>query len=493
MVLQLSALHAERAFARRRPAYDAVVIGSGPNGLAAAVTLAQAGCSVLLAEGKDTLGGGMRTLPLTLPGFRHDVCSTAHPLGVSSPFFRALPLAEYGLRWRHAPAALAHPFDDGTAVAVYRSVQATADQLDAADRSAYSLLLGTLAAQYRPLLEGILGPLRLFPPRTLPALATFGAAAIWPATGLGRAIFRGERARAVLAGHAAHSLLPLDQPATSAFGLVLGLLAHAVGWPLAEGGSQAIADALTAYFTTLKGEIVTGRMIEHIDDLPPARAYLFDTSPRGLVGILGDALPADYRAALDRFRYGIGSFKIDYALAAPIPWTAAACREAHIIHVGGTAEEIAAGERAAWEGQHADQPFVLVAQSSLFDPTRAPAGMHTAWAYCHVPHGSDTDCTAVIEAQIERFAPGFGRTIIARATRTAQQMEAYNPNYIGGDLNAGVQDIRQLFTRPLARIIPYSTPLTGVYLCSSSTPPGGGVHGMGGYWAARYALKSLKG
>lgn len=476
----------------RRDRYDAVVIGSGPNGLAAAVTLARAGCSVLIVEGRDTIGGGMRTLPLTKPGLLHDICSTAHPLGVASPFFRDLPLHDYGLEWIHAPAALAHPFDDGTAVAVYRSVAATAEQVDPVDRAAYVRLWGTFASQYRAILKQFLGPLR---PPTLahvPLLAAFGAAALLPADRLARLAFRGDKARGVLAGHAAHSLLALDLPATAGFGLVLGLLAHAVGWPMARGGSQGIADALAGYLRSLGGEIVTGTWIESLDDLPPARAYLFDTAPRGLLRIAGEALPPDYRAALERFRYGPGSFKVDYALSGPIPWTAAACREAHVVHVGGTLDAIAAGERAAWEGRAHPRPFVLVAQSSLFDATRTTPGRHTAWAYCHVPHGSDADYSEVIESQIERFAPGFRGLITARAARTARQMEAYNPNYVGGDLNAGVQDLRQLFTRPVARIIPYATPLTGVYLCSSSTPPGGGVHGMGGWWAAQYALRHIR-
>jgi len=490
VVLPLTSAAAPSVRRGRRPDYDAVVIGSGPNGLAAAVTLARAGWGVLLLEGKATIGGGLRTLEITQPGFRHDICSTAHPLGVASPFFRMLPLHDYGLTWRHAPAALAHPFADGTAVAVYRSVEATADQLDPADRDPYIRLLGSLVAQYQPLLTGILGPLRAFPLATLPALATFGVVAAWPAAGLARRWFRGEKARALLAGCAAHALLPLEQPATAAFGLVLGLLAHAVGWPLAEGGSQAIADALAAYFAALDGEIVTGQMVTQLEELPPARAYLFDTSPRGLLAIAGHALPPGYRRALERYRYGSGSFKLDYALNAPIPWTAAACHDAHIVHVGGTLNAIAAGERAAWDGRYNAEPFVLVAQSSRFDPSRAPAGRHTAWAYCHVPHGSTDDYTAAIEAQIERCAPGFRQTVIAKATRTAAQMEQYNPNYVGGDLNAGVQDLRQLFTRPVARLIPYSTPLTSVYLCSAATPPGGGVHGMGGCWAARSVLQA---
>lgn len=466
--------------------YDAVIVGAGPNGLAAAITLARAGRSVLVIEGKETVGGGTRSCELTLPGFVHDICSAIHPLGVASPFFRDLPLADYGLAWVFPPAALAHPLDDGTAILVERSVAATAAQLGP-DAGAYRRLLGALAADWRHVLAEMLGPLRF--PRHPLSMVRFGLPALLPAASLARTLFRGERARALFAGMAAHAMLPLTWPGTAAFGLMLGALAHAVGWPMARGGSQAIADALAAHLRRLGGEIVTGRPITAISDLPPAAAVLFDVTPRQLEQIAGGRLPDAYRRKLRGYRYGPGVFKVDYALDSPAPWRAAACLQAGTVHIGGTLDEIAVAEAAIWRGEHPERPYVLFVQQTPFDPTRAPVGQHTAWAYCHVPHGSTMDMTARIEAQIERFAPGFRDRILARSTRHAAAMEAYNPNYIGGDINGGVQDLRQLFTRPVARLDPYTTPVKGLYLCSSSTPPGGGVHGMCGYWAAQSALR----
>ncbi len=466
--------------------YDAVIVGAGPNGLAAAITLARAGRSVLVIEGKETVGGGTRSCELTLPGFVHDICSAIHPLGVASPFFRDLPLADYGLAWVFPPAALAHPLDDGTAILVERSVAATAAQLGP-DAGAYRRLLGALAADWRHVLAEMLGPLRF--PRHPLSMVRFGLPALLPAASLARTLFRGERARALFAGMAAHAMLPLTWPGTAAFGLMLGALAHAVGWPMARGGSQAIADALAAHLRRLGGEIVTGRPITAISDLPPAAAVLFDVTPRQLEQIAGGRLPDAYRRKLRGYRYGPGVFKVDYALDGPAPWRAAACLQAGTVHIGGTLDEIAVAEAAIWRGEHPERPYVLFVQQTPFDPTRAPVGQHTAWAYCHVPHGSTMDMTARIEAQIERFAPGFRDRILARSTRHAAAMEAYNPNYIGGDINGGVQDLRQLFTRPVARLDPYTTPVKGLYLCSSSTPPGGGVHGMCGYWAAQSALR----
>lgn len=466
--------------------YDAVIVGAGPNGLAAAITLARAGRSVLVVEGKETVGGGTRSCELTLPGFVHDICSTIHPLGVASPFFRDLPLADYGLAWVFPPAALAHPLDDGTAILVERSVAATAAQLGP-DAGAYRRLLGALAADWRHVLAEMLGPLRF--PRHPLSMVRFGLPALLPAASLARTLFRGERARALFAGMAAHAIMPLEWPATAAFGLMLGTLAHAVGWPLARGGSQTIADALAAHLRRLGGEIVTSRPISALSDLPPAAAVLFDVTPRQLEQIAGDRLPDAYRRKLRGYRYGPGVFKVDYALDGPAPWQAAACLQAGTVHLGGTLDEIAVAEAAIWRGEHPERPYVLFVQQTPFDPTRAPAGQHTAWAYCHVPHGSTMDMTARIEAQIERFAPGFRDRILARSTCHAAAMEAYNPNYIGGDINGGVQDLRQLFTRPVARLDPYTTPVKGLYLCSSSTPPGGGVHGMCGYWAAQSALR----
>ncbi len=466
--------------------YDAVVVGAGPNGLAAGITLARAGKSVLVLEAKETIGGGTRSAELTLPGFVHDICSALHPLGVASPFFRDLPLARYGLAWVFPPASLAHPLDDGTAVMVQGTVKETAANLGP-DAAAYRRLMGPLVDGWQRLLGDVLGPLR-FPAHPL-LMARFGVGALLPAATLARTVFRGQRARAVFAGMAAHAMIPLTQPATAAFGLMLGLAAHAVGWPMARGGSQRIADALGTHLESLGGEIVTGRPVRSIEDLPEARATLFNTSPRQLVEIAGERLPAGYRDALSRFRYGPGVFKVDYALDSPIPWRAKECLRAGTVHVGGTLEEIVEAEAAVWRGDHPDWPHVLLAQQSLFDGTRAPEGKHTAWAYCHVPHGSAEDMTDRIEAQLERFAPGFRDRVLARSTFTAAEMEAYNPNYVGGDINAGVQDLQQFFARPVARADPYSTPVRDLYLCSSSTPPGGGVHGLCGMYAARSALR----
>ena len=466
--------------------YDAVIVGSGPNGLAAAITLAQTGWRVLVIEAKATPGGGMRTQEITLPGFRHDICSAIHPLGIASPFFRNLPLAEYGLEWIVPPVALAHPLDDGAAVTVTTSLEGTAANLGVDDR-AWRLLFQPLVDRWQDALDDLLAPLHF--PHHLLLLAGYALPLAAPATLLAQALFRGEHARAVFAGMAGHSVLPLDRPPTAAFGLLLTMLAQTVGWPVARGGSQAISDALVRYAQSLGVELVCGWEVTDIAELPPARAYLFDTAPKGLLRIAGYRLPAGYRRQLERFRYNPGVFKVDWALDGPIPWTAAACRQSATVHVGGTMGEIAAAERAVWRGEHPARPFVLLAQQSLFDPTRAPAGKQIAWAYCHVPNGSTVDMTAAIEAQVERFAPGFRERILARATRHAAAMEAYNPNYVGGDINGGVQDIFQHFTRPSLSLTPYRTPAKGIYLCSSSTPPGGGVHGMCGYYAAQCVLR----
>ena len=468
--------------------YDAVVVGSGPNGLAAAITLAQSGASVLILEGHEKTGGGTRSAELTLPGFVHDVCSAIHPLGVASPFFRDLPLEKHGLNWIQPPAPLAHPLDGGQAVLVRQALEETAGDLGQ-DTSAYLNLFEPLVANWEALIGDILGPLSR--PRDPLLFLRFGLQALNSGAGLARRRFKSPEAQALFSGLAAHSILPLEKPGTASFGLVLGTLAHAIGWPLPQGGSQRIGDALVAYLRSLNGEIRTGQMVTSLDELPPSRAVLLDVTPRQLAKIAGDRLPATYLRRLAGYRYGPGVFKVDFALDGPVPWQAAECSQAGTVHVGGSLEEITAAEKAVWKGEHPKKPFVLVAQQSPFDCTRAPEGKHTLWTYCHVPNGSTYDMTARIEAQIERFAPGFRDLILARHTFNTAEMEAYNPNYVGGDINGGVQDLRQQYTRPVARLVPYETPARGVYLCSSSTPPGGGVHGMCGYHAARAALRRL--
>jgi phytoene dehydrogenase-like protein len=466
--------------------YDAVVVGAGPNGLAAAITLAREGKSVLLVEAADTIGGGTRSAELTLPGFVHDVCSAIHPLAAYSTFFRSLPLHEHGLEWVHPPAPLAHPMDDGSAAVLERSIEESGRTLGK-DAEAYRRLVAPLVRDWDRLTGSIMGPLR-FPAHPI-ALARFGVKAILPARLLARAAFRGEQARALFAGMAAHSMLPLDRPPSAAFGLVLAALGHVAGWPVARGGSQMIANALGSYLQSLGGEIVTGQTVISLRDLPPSRAVLLDVTPRQVLRIAGDRLPSGYRRQLSRFRYGPGVFKLDIALDGPIPWKAAECARAGTVHLGGPLDEIVSAERAVAEGKHPLKPFVLLAQQSLFDATRAPEGKHTVWAYCHVPNGSTFDMAERIEAQIERFAPGFRDRILARHAMSSADMQGYNPNYIGGDINGGLQDLRQLFTRPVVRPTPYITPAKGLYICSSSTPPGGGVHGLCGWEAARSALK----
>jgi phytoene dehydrogenase-like protein len=469
--------------------YDAVVVGSGPNGLAAAIVMQQAGLSVLLLEGKNELGGGLRTAELTLPGFRHDICSAIHPLAAASPYFQTLPLAQYGLEYITPAVAAAHPFDDGTAAAVVTSLADTARSLGP-DAEAYRSLLAPLIDSWPSIANDVLAPLH-FPKHPLD-MARFGLPALLPATVLARR-FRGEKAKGLLAGMAAHAIQPLSNLTTSAIGLVLLVAAHRGGWPLPRGGSQAIADALVAHFRALGGTVETGTFVRSLAQLPPAKAVLFDVTPAQLLQIAGHNLSSIYQWQLRRYRYGMGVFKVDWALAAPIPFTAPECAQAGTVHLGGTLAEIAAGERASAQGQHPDKPFVLLAQQSLFDATRAPAGQHTAWAYCHVPNGSRVDRTDAIERQVERFAPGFRERIIGRHTFDTAQMESYNPNYVGGDINGGLLDISQLFTRPALRASPYRTSQRGLYLCSSATPPGGGVHGLCGYYAAKRALRDVFG
>lgn len=469
-----------------RDFYDAIVIGSGPNGLAAAITLARAGRSTLVIEAEETIGGGMRSSELTLPGYTHDICSAIHPLGVSSPFFRTLPLAEHGLEWIYPPAPLAHPFDDGTAALLNRSIDETGETLGI-DSRAYKKLMQPLTDDWEKLSVELLAPPHVF--RHPIAMARFGQRAIRSAVGLARSLFKGERAQGLFAGLAAHSILPLERMMTASFGLVLGAAGHAIGWPLPRGGSQQIAYAMASYLKSLGGEVITSRRVRSMKDLPRHRAALFDVTPRQLLKIAGDLFSGRYRRSLERYRYGPGSFKIDLALDGPIPWKAKECVRAATVHLGATIAEISASESAVWKGQHSERPYVLVAQQSLFDETRAPAGKHTAWAYCHVPNGSEFDMTERIEAQIERFAPGFRDLITGRSVMGPMRFEQHNANYIGGDIGGGANDLRQLFARPALRLNPYATPARGVYICSSSTPPGGGVHGMCGYYAALAALR----
>jgi phytoene dehydrogenase-like protein len=465
---------------------DAVVVGAGPNGLAAAIVLARAGRGVTLIEGADTVGGGCRSEELTLPGFVHDTCSTVHALALASPLLSRLPLAEHALELVHPAAPLAHPLDDGSAVLLERSVEETARGLGP-DAQAYHRLFDPLVRNADQLMREILGPLR--PPRHPLVLARFSQSALRSATGLARARFDGERARALLAGCCAHSMLSLRTPASASFGIVLALSAHRVGWPVARGGSQRLSEALASYLRSLGGEIETGRWVESLDELAGAGTTLLDVTPRQLLRLAGRRLPERYARRLARYRYGPGVFKLDWALDGPIPWSAAEVSRAGTVHLGGRLDEIAASEEAATKGEHAARPFVLLVQPSLFDPTRAPEGKHTAWAYCHVPNGSSRDMTDAIEGQVERFAPGFKDLIAGRSAMDPVEVERRNPNYVGGDINGGAQDLRQLFTRPVARAVPYSTPVEGLYLCSSSTPPGGGVHGMCGFFAARSALR----
>ncbi|MBJ6752476.1 phytoene desaturase family protein [Geomonas anaerohicana] len=467
---------------------DAVVVGSGPNGLAAAVTLARAGLSVTVVEGAATFGGGTRSEELTLPGFLHDVCAAIHPLGVASPFFKTLPLAEYGLEWIYPEVQLAHPLPDGEAALLFRDLNATSSLLGK-DGPSYRRLFQPLVERWDDLAPDLLAPLHF--PRHPIATALFGMRALLPAHQLARFSFREAPARALFCGMSAHAFLPLQHPLTSAFGLILGTLGHVAGWPVAKGGSRNLAAALAGYLRALGGEIVTGCQVKSLADLPAARIVMLDVTERQLESIAGPRLPTGYQRRLQRYRYGPGVFKIDWALDGPIPWTVADCRRSATVHVGGTAEDVTAGEAEVWRGIHPERPFVLVAQPTLLDPTRAPQGKHTAWAYCHVPHGSTVDMTARIEAQIERFAPGFRDLVLARHTRNCLQYEKYNANIIGGDINGGVQDLRQFLARPKL-LAPYRTPLPGVYLCSSGTPPGGGVHGMCGYHAATLALNDLK-
>lgn len=472
-----------------RTQYDAVIVGSGPNGLSAAVALARAGLGVLVVEAQSAAGGGMRSDALTLPGFTHDVCSSVHPLGIGSPFFRGLELERHGLTWIHPAAPLAHVMDDGRAITLERSIAETAQQLGR-DAAAYRALLEPFVARFDTLMEMVLGPLRW--PQAPLLLAQFGWQAIRSMQGLA-ARFTEPHAGALLAGIAAHAMLPLDAWVTASFALVLGTAGHAVGWPIARGGSQGIADALESAFRERGGEFALDWRVGSLDELPRAKAYVFDVTPKQLLAIAGARLPGSYKRRLARYRYAPGVYKMDWALAGPIPWKDPTCARSATVHLSGDLARIQAGQAAVHQGRFSDRPFVLLGQPTLFDPTRAPAGKHTAWAYCHVPHGASLDASATIERQIERFAPGFRDLVLARRTQNAIELEQYNPNYVGGDISGGMSDLTQLFFRPVARIDPYSTPAKDIFVCSSSTPPGGGVHGMCGYWAAVSALTRVFG
>ncbi len=473
----------------RATTYDAVIIGAGPNGLSAGIVLARRGLRTLILEREATPGGGARTAELTLPGYRHDVCSAIHPMAAGSPFFQTLPLERYGLEWIHPPIPLAHPLDGGHAAILTRSVIGTAADLDD-DRRNYLRQVAPLVRNADDLFKFILQPIRP-DPRNVRHIR-FGLDALRSASGLARAWFTGEKAKALFAGNAAHSFLRLDQRGSAAFGLALIVAAHRYGWPFPRRGSQSIVDALAAHYLDLGGELVTGVDVKSMADVPTSRSYVFDTTPSQWLDIAGDRLQGIYRMQAGRFRHGPGAFKVDYALNAPIPWMSAACRQAGTVHVGGRLEEIEAAELAVSNGRHPIRPFVLVAQQSLFDDSRAPERKHTAWAYCHVPAGSDVDMVAAIERQIERFAPGFGATIEARHIMPPLALEQYNPNYVGGDVSGGANALTQVLARPVLRLDSYSTPDPKIFVCSASTPPGGGVHGMCGYHAAQSVLRRLR-
>ncbi len=465
------------------------MVGSGPNGLAAAIVLAAAGLRTVIREGQPNPGGGLRSEELTLPGFTHDVCSAVHPLALSSPFFRSLPLGGSGLEWVYPPAALAHPLDDGTAALLEPSVEATAAGLGPGG-AGWRALHAPFVAAWDTFAGDVLAPPIRIPHHPV-LMARFGLKALRSASGLARRALVGTAARALFAGNAAHSFLPLEAGGTAAFGLLLGVAGHAVGWPIARGGSQRFADALIAHFRSLGGDILTGAPVQRIEELGSPRVIMLDLTPRQVVKIAGHRMPAGYRRALERYRYGAAAFKVDWALDGPVPWTAPACARAATVHLGGTLEEVAESEAAHARGEVHPRPFVLFVQPTLFDPSRAPPGRHVGWAYCHVPNGWTGDATDAIERQVERFAPGFRDCVLARRVHAPADFERRNANLVGGDVSGGMMDLRQVFARPVARPVPYATPMKGVYLCSASTPPGGGVHGMGGFHAARAALAGL--
>jgi phytoene dehydrogenase-like protein len=470
--------------------YDAIVVGSGPNGFAAAITLQRAGLAVLLIEGKETLGGGVCSAPLTLPGFNHDVCSAVHPLGADSPFFKQLNLEQFGLEYLSPEYAVAHPFDNGSAIAIQSSIEKTAVQFGE-DANNYKRIFSSLVKEWPSIRSAFLGPVHVSAYSN--AKAKFSYYSLSSGSHFAKHQFNTNAAQSVFAGMAAHSMLPLNKLTTSSIAIVLNILAHINGWPLPKGGAQQITNALAACFIKLGGEIQTGCMVTSLHQLPSSQSILLDITPAQLLSIAGDKFSAFYKWQLHQYKYGAGVFKIDWALSQPVPFTNAKCRSSATIHIGGSMQEIYNSEAMVSKNKHAEKPFVLFVQPGVVDKSRAPEGKHIAWAYCHVPNGSQIDMTDTIEKQVERFAPGFRDCILARHVMNTHDMEAYNSNYMGGDINGGAAIASQLFTRPVLRLSPYRTSAKGVYICSSSTPPGGGVHGICGYYAARRTLKDLFG
>lgn len=469
--------------------YDAVVVGSGPNGLACAIVLAQSGLSVLVVEAQSTAGGGCRSLELTLPGFVHDICSSIHPLAIGSPYFRTLNLERFGLDWIQPDAPFAHPLEDGKYAILERSVDETAENLGV-DGAAYRHLMGSLLPDWDYIAPLLLEPWKMV--KHPYELAHFGMKALMSARTLASRKFKTNEAQTLFTGIAAHSGLRMDDPASAAFALVLGLAGHAVGWPFPRGGAQSLTTSLVELFKSYGGEIILGCPVNDLNELPSSRLQMCDITPSQLLKIAGHRLPGSFIKQLEKYKYGPASFKLDWALDAPVPWQNEHINRAGTVHLGASMNEIAESEAQVFAGESPVRPYVLLAQTSLFDATRAPANQHTLWGYCHIPNGSTFDMTERIEDQIERFAPGFRKTIIKRNVLTPQGMEEKNANHVGGDINGGALSLGQLFTRPLIRPVPYSTPVPGLYLCSSSTPPGGGVHGMSGYYAAKCAIHNWR-
>ena len=470
---------------------DAIVVGAGPNGLSAAIELARSGFQVRIVDAMPEPGGGTLSGELTLPGFLHDHCSAVHPTGILSPYFRQLPLEQHGLQWLQTDASVAHPLDDGPAVMMYQSLDKTAERLGGSDGRRWRRLFRPFLGHPHDLLADLMSPLGSLPRRPL-QMARFGALALWPAKRFAKTFFRNEQAQALIAGCAGHSILPLEFLGTAALGLIFSICGHVENWPVAKGGSQAIGNALAEYFRSLGGEIHCGQRVEAVGDLPPVRVVLLDLSPKSIVSLAADLLPNSYCRRLQRYRYGPGTFKMDWALDGPIPWRNPEVATATTVHVGGTLDEIARSERDAWDGRPSAAPYLILCQQSHADPTRAPNGKHTGYAYCHVPNGSEFDMSERIEQQIERFAPGFRDTILKRHITRPMDFEGWNPNYVGGAITGGAANLSQLFTRPVARLNPYTTPNPQLFICSASTPPGGGVHGMCGYHAARAAISRLR-